>query len=100
MTYLGNTTNTPLQPYDIYNLNASFKREQRNGLSANDALIRHLTDKKIHFKIKRYTREPERDTYLLHIHKSIQLAQTNQDVILVDNTYKTNNLICTPSYGW
>jgi uncharacterized protein YegJ (DUF2314 family) len=44
-------TTTPLQLYDIYNLNASFKREQKHGLSANNALIQYLKDSKIHFKI-------------------------------------------------
>jgi hypothetical protein len=44
-------TTTPLQPYDIYNLNAFFKREQRHRLSANDALIQHLKNKGIHYKI-------------------------------------------------
>jgi hypothetical protein len=47
ITYLRETTTTPLQSYDIYNLIASFKREQRHGLSANDALIQHLKDKGI-----------------------------------------------------
>jgi hypothetical protein len=44
LTYLREITTTPLQLYDIYNLNASFKREQRRGLSANDTLIQHLID--------------------------------------------------------
>jgi hypothetical protein len=82
-------TTTPLQPYDIYNLNAAFKREQRYGLSANDALLQYLKDKGIHFKINV---TPENQTHYLFIAypQSIQLAKTNQDVILVDNTYKTN----------
>jgi len=82
-------TTTPLQPYDIYNLNASFKREQRHGLSANNALITHLKNNHIHFKINI---TPENQTHHLFIAypQSIQLAQTNQDVVLVDNTYKTN----------
>jgi hypothetical protein len=89
MTYLRQIITTPLQPYDIYNLNASFKREQRHGLSANDALIKHLEDNQIHFKINV---TPENRTRRLFIAypQSIQLARANQDVILVDNTYKTN----------
>jgi hypothetical protein len=89
MTYLRQITTTPLQPYDIYNLNASFKREQRHGLSANDALIQHLKDNKIHFKID-VTPENRTQHLFIAYPQSIQLAQTNQDVILVDNTYKTN----------
>ncbi|KAH8758507.1 hypothetical protein F5882DRAFT_306994, partial [Hyaloscypha sp. PMI_1271] len=36
---------------DIYNLNASFKREQIYGLSTNNTLIQYLKDKGIYFKI-------------------------------------------------
>lgn len=88
MTFLRQTTKTILQPYDIYNLNASFKREQRHGLSANDALIQHLKDKGIHYKIN--TLENRTRHLFITYPQSIQLAQTNQDVVLVDNTYKTN----------
>jgi hypothetical protein len=89
ITYLREMTTTPLQPYDIYNLNASFKREQRHGLSANDALIQHLKDRSIHFKINVIHNNQTQHLFIAYP-QSIQLAQTNQDVILVDNTYKTN----------
>ena len=89
MTYLRQTTTVPLQPYDIYNLNASFKREQRHGLSANDALIQHLKDKQIHFKINTTPENRTRHLFIAYP-QSIQLARANQDVVLVDNTYKTN----------
>jgi hypothetical protein len=89
ITYLREMTATPLQPYDIYNLNASFRREQRHGLSANDALLKHLKDKGIHHKINVTPENRTRHLFIAYP-QSIQLAQTNQDVILVDNTYKTN----------
>jgi hypothetical protein len=89
MTYLRQTITTQLQPYDLYNLNASFRREQRHGLSVNDALIQHLKDDKIHFKINITPENRTRHLFIAYP-QSIQLAQTNQDVILVDNTYKTN----------
>jgi hypothetical protein len=89
ITYLREMTTTPLQPYDIYNLNASFKREQRHGLSANDALIQHLKDHNIYFKINT-THNNQIQHLFIAYPQSIQLAQTNQDVVLVDNTYKTN----------
>jgi hypothetical protein len=82
-------TATPLQPYDIYNLNASFKREQRHGLSANDALLQHLKDKGVHFKINITATNRTRHLFIAYP-QSIKVAQTNQDVILVDNTYKAN----------
>jgi hypothetical protein len=82
-------TTTPLQPYDIYNLNASFKREQRRGLSTNDALLQYLKDKGVHFKVN--ITATNRTCHLFIAYpQSIQLAQTNQDIILIDNTYKTN----------
>jgi hypothetical protein len=82
-------TTTPLHPYDIYNLNASFKREQRRGLSANDALLQHLKDKGVHFKINVTATNRTHHLFIAYP-QSIKLAQTNQDVVLVDNTYKTN----------
>jgi hypothetical protein len=82
-------TTTPLQPYDIYNLNASFKREQRHRLFANDALLQHLKDKGVHFKINVTLTNRTRHLFIAYP-QSLQLAQTNQDVILVDNIYKTN----------
>jgi hypothetical protein len=86
-------TTTPLQPYDIYNLNATFKREQRHGLSTNDALLHHLKDKRVHFKINTTPTNRTRHLFIAYP-QSIKLAQTNQDVILVANTYKLINLIC------
>ncbi|RKF66875.1 PKS-NRPS hybrid synthetase, partial [Golovinomyces cichoracearum] len=89
ITYLRQITTNPTQPYDIYNLNASFRRKQRHGLSANDALLRHFKDKRVHFKINATPTNRIRHLFIAYP-QSIQLAQTNQDVILVDNTYKTN----------
>jgi hypothetical protein len=89
ITHLRQTTTTPLQPYDIYNLNASFKREQKHGLPANDALIQHLRDTGIHFKINITSNNRTQHLFFAYP-QSIQLAQANQDVVLVDNTYKTN----------
>jgi hypothetical protein len=82
-------TTTPLQLYNIHNLNTSFKREQRQGLSANDTLMAHLKDKQIHFKINITPENRTRHLFIAYP-ESITLAQTNQDVILVNNTYKTN----------
>jgi hypothetical protein len=89
MTYLRQITPTPLLPHDIYNLNASFRRDQRHGLSANDALIQHLKDNRIHFKINITPENRTRHLFIAYP-QSIQLARTNQDVVLIDNTYKTN----------
>ena len=54
----------------------------------NNALIQHLKDKGIHYKINILE---NRTRYLFIAYpQSIQLAQVNQDVILIDNTYKIN----------
>ena len=82
-------TTTAFQPYDIYNLHASFQRERLQGLSANDALIRHLTDKGIHYKIQVTAENRIQHLFIAHP-ESIKLAQANQDTVLIDNTYKTN----------
>ena len=66
-------TTIPLQSYDIYNLNASFKREQRQGLSTNDALIQYLKDKGIHFKINITPQNQTRHLFIAYP-QSIQLA--------------------------
>lgn len=89
MNVLRASTTTPFQPQDIYNLNAALKREQRHGLSANDALIQHLKNNQIHFKINITVQNRTQHLFIAYP-QSIQLAQTNQDVVVVDSTYKTN----------
>ena len=69
-------------------MNTSFKREQRHGLFINDALIQYLKDKGIHLKIN--TLENRTRYLFIAYPQSIQLAQVNQDIILIDNIYKTN----------
>jgi hypothetical protein len=71
--YLCYTITTLLQLYEIYNLNASFKRAQSHRLSANDALIQYLTDKKIDFKINIILENRTRHLFILYP-QSIQLA--------------------------
>lgn len=70
-------------------MNASFKREQLHGLTANDALIKYLTDRGTHFQVQ--VTGQNRTKYLFIAYpESIQLAYKNQDVVLIDSTYKTN----------
>lgn len=81
-------TTTLLQPYDIYNLNTSFKREKRNGLFINDALIRDLEERNIHYSVN--TSDNRISKLFVAYPELIQFAMNNQDVVLVDNTNKTN----------
>ena len=89
MSYFRQYTTTPLPSYDIYNLNASFRREQLYGLSANDALLQYLKEKGIHFTIQVTPQNQTKHLFIAYP-DSIRLAETNQDVVLVDSTYKTN----------
>jgi hypothetical protein len=89
ITYLRQNTSTPFQTHDIYNLNASFSRKQHQGLSTNDALIKHLKEKGIHHKILP-TIENRVSRLFIAYPESIKLAQRHQDVILVDCTNKSN----------
>jgi hypothetical protein len=79
----------PFQNCTLYNLNASFNRQRNKGLATTDALIEDLKARNIHYEIR-----PDKDRFTEHLFialpESIKLALQNQDVILVDNTYKTN----------
>jgi hypothetical protein len=70
-------------------LNSRFKRKKLCGLEATDALIEHLKEKGIYYIVK-----PNKDNYTKHLFitlpLAIELALKHQDIVLVDNTYKTN----------
>ena len=89
ITMLREQSHTPFLHCDIWNLNAKFKRECNRGLSIDDALIKDLKERGIH-----YEGNPDKENITRHLFialpESIKLAHDNQDVILVDNTYKTN----------
>ena len=89
ITMLREQSRTPFLRCDIWNLNAKFKRECNRGLSIDDALIKDLKEWGIH-----YEGNPDKENITRHLFialpESIKLAHDNQDVILVDNTYKTN----------
>jgi hypothetical protein len=74
---------------ELYNLNASFNRQQNKGLATTDALIKDLEARHIPYVI-----HLDKDGFTEHLFialpESLELARQNQDVVLVDNTYKTN----------
>lgn len=82
-------SHTPFLRQDIWNLNARFKRTRNQGLSIDDALVEYLKNKGIY-----YSGNPDKENIVRHLFialpESMKLAQDNQDIILVDNTYKTN----------
>jgi hypothetical protein len=89
INHLRQNSTTPILPHDIYNLNASYRRSRHQGLSINDALIKHLAESQIYHKIFP-TVENRVQRLFIAYPRSIELARYSQDVILVDNTYKTN----------
>jgi hypothetical protein len=70
-------------------LNALFNQQQNKGLATTNALIKDLEAQNIHYAIllnnNRFTKH-----LFIALLKSIKLACQNQDIILVDNIYKTN----------
>lgn len=87
-------------------MNAQFKRQQLRGLSATDALIQDLKERGIHHAMQ--VDKDNRTRFLFIAYpESIKLARANQDVILVDCTYKTNkfelpllHIVGTYIYGY
>jgi hypothetical protein len=66
-----------------------FNQQQNKGLATTNALIKDLKTQNIHYKAR-----PDKDRFTKHLFialpKLIKLALQNQDIILVNNTYKTN----------
>ena len=70
-------------------MNVDFQRRKMHGLAATDALVKDLSDRGIHYAVK-----VDDDNRVLHLFiaypESIKLALRNQDVVLADCTYSTN----------
>jgi len=69
-------------------MNALFNRQRNKGLATTDALIEDLKARNIHYEV--LPDDPFIEHLFIALPESIELALQNQDVILVDNTYKTN----------
>ena len=80
---------TPFLPRDIYNLYAQFKRERLQGLAVTDALIKHLEQNNIQFRIKPDEDNRTRHLFIAHP-ESLKLARENPDIAITDCTYQTN----------
>lgn len=89
LTAVRETSNNPFLNQTLYNINASFKRRQNKGLATTDALIADLDLRGIKYKV-RPGLDDRTEHLFIALPESIKLALQNQDVILVDNTYKTN----------
>jgi len=88
ITALRELSNQPFQNRTLYNMNALFNRQRNKGLATTDALIEDLKAQNIHYEV--LPDDPFTEHLFIALPESIELALQNQDVILVDNTYKTN----------
>jgi hypothetical protein len=89
LTAVRETSNNPFLNQTLYNLNASFKRQRNKGLATTDALVADLRTRGIEVEV-RPGLDDRTEHLFIALPESIKLALQNQDVILVDNTYKTN----------
>jgi hypothetical protein len=77
-------------PRDIYNQNAQIRRYIRQGYSSTEALIQHFETKGIkHDILKEKETNRLRALYWAYP-ESIQYLQSHHDVLIIDNTYRTN----------
>ena len=81
---------TLIQPRDLYNQNAAFRREIRQGKSSTEALIQHLQESGIKHSILKDPETRRLKGLFIACPESIEYLQSHHDVLLIDNTYKTN----------
>jgi hypothetical protein len=74
---------------DLWNLTARFKQECNQRLSIDNAMIKDLKERDIYCKGNPDSKNISQHLFIV-LPESIELAKTNQDVILMDNIYKTN----------
>ena len=89
MAWLDINTTTEVLPQDIYNMNTEFKHQKLHRLSATNALVKDLSDRGIHHAVKVNDNNQVSHLFIAYP-ESIKLALRNQDVVLADCTYNTN----------
>jgi hypothetical protein len=91
LTYLRHiASETPVLARDIYNYNASIRRELRKGQSSTEALIQYLQDQGIKHYVLKDKETGRLQGLFIAYPESIQYLQSHHDVVLIDNTYSTN----------
>jgi hypothetical protein len=81
---------TLVQPRDLYNQNAAFRREIRQGKSATEALVQHLQKSGNKHSILKDPETRRLKGLFIACPESIEYLQNHHNVLLIDNTYKTN----------
>jgi hypothetical protein len=89
ITTLRQATTTTFHSSNIYNLNSRFKHKKLRRLEATDVLIEHLKEKRIYYTVK-LNKDNCTEHFFIALPSAIKLALKHQDIVLVDNTYKTN----------
>ena len=79
----------PLLPRDIYNHNATTRRELRIGESSTQALLEHLIQNGIYHRVLLGAKNRVQNLFIT-CPESLDHLQRNFEVILIDNTYRTN----------
>jgi hypothetical protein len=91
LTFLHQADPTTLAlPQDIYNQNAAFRHEIQQGKSTTEALIQHLQESGIKYAILKDPVTRRLKGLFFAYPESIEYLQSHHDVLLIDNTYKTN----------
>jgi hypothetical protein len=80
----------PLIPQDLYNYNASLYRDIRQGQSPTEALLQHLESSSIKHAILKDPTNQRLKGLFIALPESITYLQSHHDVLIIDNTYKTN----------
>src|SRR5580692_6908524 len=89
MTFLHQTSTKRYLSDDVHNLYKAIKRQKLLGLPPTDALLNDLKARGVRHE-KKVNKDNQVDHLFIAYPKSIELARTNQDIILADCTYKTN----------
>ena len=91
MSYIHDNNAAAYLDQDLRNLKASLKRARHHGLASTDALLEYLATKDIHHHITvdRDDGRRAKELFITYL-ESIKLALQHHDVLLLDNTYKTN----------
>lgn len=76
-------------PRDIYNHNDMIRRELRQGNSSIEALVQYLLNKGIYHRA-RLDKENRVNSIFVICPESLKYLQSHHDVVLIDNTYRTN----------
>jgi hypothetical protein len=90
MTYIRQNIDIPTLPQDIYNQQAAIRQSFQGGQSATEALLSHLVEKSIYHVVELEALKNRLQRLFIACPNSIKHLQTNHDVLLLDNTYKTN----------